>query len=62
MSDLPPFATALVGSFPHLDGAAISRRLIAACDVPVWPQSATPHLSREHVHAVHVRPARHRRG
>ena len=38
MSNLPPFATALVGSFPHLDGAAISRRLIAACDVPVWPQ------------------------
>lgn len=38
MSVLPPFATALVGSFPHLDGEAISRRLIAACDVPVWPQ------------------------
>ena len=38
MSHLPPFATALVGSFPHLDGEAISRRLIAACDVPVWPQ------------------------
>lgn len=38
MSQLPPFATALVGSFPHLDGDAISRRLIAACDVPVWPQ------------------------
>lgn len=38
MSVLPPFATALVGSFPHLDGDAISRRLIAATDVPVWPQ------------------------
>lgn len=38
MSHLPAFATALVGSFPHLDGEAISRRLIAACDVPVWPQ------------------------
>jgi methionine synthase II (cobalamin-independent) len=38
MSNLPPFTTTLVGSFPHLDGEAISRRLIAACDVPVWPQ------------------------
>jgi hypothetical protein len=35
---LPPLATTVVGSFPHLDAAALSRRLVASLDIPAWPQ------------------------
>lgn len=38
MTDLPPFQTTLVGSFPHTDAAAISQRILAVADIPVWPQ------------------------
>jgi methionine synthase II (cobalamin-independent) len=34
----PPFATTAVGSFPHTDVAGLARRLIAALDLPCWPQ------------------------
>ena len=38
MSFLPHFWTSVVGSFPHLDGAALSRKLVDKLDVPDWPQ------------------------
>lgn len=38
MPTLPPFATTVVGSFPHLEAAGLVERIIAALDVPDWPQ------------------------
>ncbi len=35
---LAPFPTTLIGSFPHLDAAALCRSLGAAIDIPAWPQ------------------------
>jgi methionine synthase II (cobalamin-independent) len=34
----PHYMTSLIGSFPHTDGAELSRRLIARIDAPAWPQ------------------------
>jgi methionine synthase II (cobalamin-independent) len=34
----PTFQTTAVGSFPHVDGARLSRQLITALDIPCWPQ------------------------
>jgi methionine synthase II (cobalamin-independent) len=33
-----PFVTTLIGSFPHLDSAALCQRLIDAVQIPAWPQ------------------------
>ncbi len=38
MTNITPFQTTLVGSFPHTDAVAISQRILAAADIPVWPQ------------------------
>ena len=32
------FATTLIGSFPHLDSAALCQRLLPGIDIPAWPQ------------------------
>lgn len=37
-STLPPFATINIGSVPHLDARAITRRLSQDLDLPGWPQ------------------------
>ncbi len=34
----PQFLTTTVGSFPHLDGAALCRHLVEVVDIPAWPQ------------------------
>lgn len=34
----PTFQTTAVGSFPHLNGGHLSRHLVAALDIPCWPQ------------------------
>ncbi len=39
MQDLPPFATTVIGSFPHQACASLCERL-AELDVPAWPQLA----------------------
>ena len=39
MQGLPPFATTVIGSFPHQTCASLCERL-AELDVPVWPQLA----------------------
>ena len=33
-----PFATTLIGSFPHPDGSALCSRLVNAVHIPAWPQ------------------------
>jgi len=38
VTNIAPFQTTLVGSFPHTDATAISQRILAAADIPVWPQ------------------------
>jgi hypothetical protein len=38
MTTLGSFQTTATGSFPHLDGRALSEQLVAALDIPCWPQ------------------------
>ncbi len=38
MSLAQPFATTLVGSFPHHDARALCERLVRRTDIPTWPQ------------------------
>ncbi len=38
MSTFRDYSTTMVGSFPHPDAHALSRRLAGALDIPVWPQ------------------------
>ncbi len=38
MSFAPNYSTALLGSFPHLDGSQLYPRLAAELDIPTWPQ------------------------
>ncbi|MBN2550255.1 MAG: hypothetical protein JXB15_13915 [Anaerolineales bacterium] len=38
MPTLPPFATTVVGSFPHPEAAGLLERIISDLDVPDWPQ------------------------
>jgi methionine synthase II (cobalamin-independent) len=32
------FSSTVIGSFPHRDGAGLSRRLVTEIDIPSWPQ------------------------
>jgi hypothetical protein len=38
MTSLGSFQTTATGSFPHLDGRALCEQLVAALDIPCWPQ------------------------
>ena len=38
MSFEQPFATTLIGSFPHLNSAALCSRLVREVQIPAWPQ------------------------
>ena len=38
MTTLGSFQTTATGSFPHFDGRALSEQLVAALDIPCWPQ------------------------
>jgi len=38
MNAISAFQTTAVGSFPHTDGVALSKNLVASLDIPCWPQ------------------------
>ena len=54
MQDLPPFATTVIGSFPHKNCADLCARL-ANLDVPAWPQ-LTRRSFRENMYVQYSAP------
>jgi methionine synthase II (cobalamin-independent) len=58
MPDEFNFWTTTVGSFPHLDGRELSRRLVLMLDVPDWPQlTRTSFLENMYVQFSNSLPA-----